>query len=72
MSTKELRPWQYSVKLEVNARGFVQPSVHVYSDEDRDLWLKAKQLLDQVVDELKGSNYKVATDIKEKVIQDGQ
>lgn len=28
-----LRPRQYSVKLEVNARGFVQPSVHVYGNE---------------------------------------
>ena len=28
-----LRPWQYTVKLEVNARGFVQPSVHVYGNE---------------------------------------
>ncbi|HEY7081106.1 MAG TPA: hypothetical protein VH500_15520 [Nitrososphaeraceae archaeon] len=27
------RPWMYSVKLEVSAEEFVQPSVQVYSDE---------------------------------------
>lgn len=61
-----LRPWQYSVKLDVNAKGWVQPSVHVYSDDERDIWLKAMRLLDQTIDELKGAGYKVATDIKDK------
>lgn len=60
-----IRPWQYSVKLETNAKGFIQPSVHVYSDESKDVWLTATRLLDALVDELKTSGYKVATDLKQ-------
>lgn len=75
-SEVSIRPWKYSVKLDVNAKGFVQPSVHVNSDtEDRDLWLKAVTLLQDTIDELKVCNYKIATDLAnqriEKQIEDG-
>lgn len=67
MNTAEatLRPWMYSVKLETNAKGWIQPCIHVYADES-DVWKKATCLLDQTIDELKTMGLRVATDIKEK------
>src|ERR1041385_7891 len=59
----EVRPWQYSVKLEVNAKGWVQPSVHVYSDK-ADCHEMAVILLERTVKQLRLSGFKVATDIR--------
>jgi hypothetical protein len=37
-------PLVYSVSLEVNAKGWVQPSVHVYSDESKDVSIEATNI----------------------------
>ena len=54
-------------------KGFVLPSIHVYSDESNDVWIKATNLLDETVDELKVMGYRVATENtgKECMKQDG-
>ena len=59
------RPFVYSVHLDTTAKGFVQPSVTVNSDNE-DCWLKATQLLDEVIDEIKVMGLKLVTDIKEE------
>lgn len=58
-----VRPWQYSVKIETNARGYVQPSVHVYSDSVRAIEGLAVKLLELLVNDLRQSGFKLATDI---------
>lgn len=56
------RPWQYSVKVEANAKGWVQPSVHVYS-EKAGCYADAVLILEKVVGQLKASGFRVATDM---------
>lgn len=70
MTDEIVRPWQYSVKLECNAKGYIQPTVHIFSDvlsqKDVKLHEIATDLLDWSVHEVKSRGYKVATDITEK------
>lgn len=64
INSVELRPWQYGVKIECNAKGFIQPSIHVYSDKC-DCEQLAVILLERTVKELKRSGFKVATSLPE-------
>jgi hypothetical protein len=64
------QPWQFSTKLEVNAKGFVQPSVHVYSDK-ADCHEMAVILLERTVKQLRLSGFKVATDMGEPAVING-
>lgn len=63
MTDEVIRPWQYSVKIETNARGYVQPSVHVYSDSVTEIEGLAVKVLEMLVDDLRHSGFIVATDI---------
>lgn len=70
MTEEITRPWQYSVKLETNAKGYIQPSIHIYSDDlncNCELGIHGIiiDVLDKLVDKLKESGYRVATDITE-------
>jgi hypothetical protein len=65
-----IRPWQFSVKLECNAKGWIQPSIHVYSDK-ADAEELAVILLERTVKQLKLSKVKVATSILETVVPNG-
>lgn len=62
-----VRPWQYSIKVEVNAKGYLQPSVHVYSDSliDGDIEIQelVLHMLSKLVRDAKALGFKVATDI---------
>lgn len=58
-----LRPWQYSVKLEVNAKGYVQPSVHVYGDNLNLVTAEAQDILVKIVTAVKTLGFRVATDM---------
>lgn len=66
----EARPYAYSISLDCNAKGYIQPSVKMQSDTmfhadgttiEREIVL----LLDRLVKELRQSGYKIATDIEE-------
>lgn len=76
-----MRPYAYSISLDCNAKGYIQPSVKVVSD---DLLVSPRGLvdglgehdqmhledaivllLDKLVKSLKHSGYKIATDIEE-------
>lgn len=68
MTSEEVRlPYQYSIKLEVNAKGWVQPSVHIYGDNLYDACAHARMALNRLVADLHGEGFKVATDVKEVV-----
>jgi hypothetical protein len=57
--------YQYSVKLETTARGFIQPTIHAYDNVGIDACDDAINALAYTVDALKKRGYKVATEIKE-------
>lgn len=75
------RPYAYSISLDCNAKGYIQPSVKVLSDDllvsptglvdglgkDERMHLEDAivLLLDKLVKSLKHSGYKIATDIEE-------
>lgn len=64
------RPYRYSITLDTNAKGWIQPSVKVLSDfliekEGLELHELTVMLLTNVVGELKAKGYKVATDIED-------
>jgi hypothetical protein len=74
MTTEEQhvsRPYQYSVSLDCNAKGWIQPSIKVMSDtlvmnkNSSTIEEVAILLLDNTVNFLKKQGYKVATDIEE-------
>lgn len=60
-----VRPWQYSIKIEANAKGYIQPSVHVYSDDMKRALQEAISALNCLVAELRDNGFKVATSIPE-------
>ena len=73
-ASPELRPYQFSITLDCNAKGFIQPSVKVLCDsltlnvgEKGLMTLEACTvlMLNRIVKELKFSKYKVATDIED-------
>lgn len=68
-STQTLRPWQFGVRIETNAKGWLQPSIHVYSDKC-DCEELAVILLERTVKQLKRSGFKVATSLPELVIEE--
>jgi len=71
------RPYAYSISLDCNAKGYIQPSIKVQSDElvqisfNEDGTARSRisivqiavHMLDGLVIRLKESGYKVATDI---------
>lgn len=61
-----LKPWEYSVSVDVSAKGFVQPSIHVYSDDMKQAIQQAVSALNCLVADLRDNGFRVATDIKEK------
>ena len=61
-----LKPWEYSVSVDVNAKGFVQPSIHVYSDDMKEAIRNTVSALNCLVSDLRDNGFRVATDIKEK------
>lgn len=58
------RPWQYSIKLETNAKGFIQPSIHVYSDDMKRALQETVSALNCLVADLRDNGFRVATDIR--------
>jgi len=58
--------YRYSVKLETTAKGFVMPSVHVYSDELEEIKEVPIALFVHICDVLNEQGFKVATDIREE------
>lgn len=58
-----VRPWQYSIKIEANAKGYIQPSVHVYSDDMKRALQEAISALNCLVSELRDNGFRVTTDI---------
>jgi hypothetical protein len=62
-----LKPWEYSISVDVSAKGFVQPSIHVYSDDMKQAIRETVSALNCLVADLRDNGFKVATDIKEKV-----
>lgn len=64
-STVEVRPYQYSVKLEMNAKGLIQPSVHAYGDVPVDTADDCIETLHYVITEARKRGYKMACDITE-------
>lgn len=58
--------YQYSVKADVSAKGFVQTSIHVYSDDLDEAITKAATGLHNLNDYLKIQGFRVATDIDER------
>lgn len=71
MSEEVFRPYAYSLSLDCTAKGYIQPSLKVQSDETDGLPQLATFLLDRLVKELRNKGYKVATDI-EDVPKNGQ
>jgi hypothetical protein len=61
-----LKPWEYSVSVDVSAKGFVQPSIHVYSDDMKQAIQQAVSALNCLVSDLRDNGFRVATDIREK------
>ena len=59
---EQLKQWPYSVKIEMNAKGFIQVSVHTYDDTGVDACDQALTSLNYVVEELRKLHYKVASD----------
>ena len=64
------RPYQYEVSLDTTAKGYVQPSVKVRSDDlncqcELGIHGIAIDVLDKLVAGLREAGYKVATDIEE-------
>lgn len=60
-----VRPYQYSVKLEMNAKGLIQPSVHAYGDVPVDTADDCIETLHYVITEARKRGYKMACDITE-------
>lgn len=73
MSEEVFRPYQYSVSLDCTAKGWIQPSIKVLSDElaatsivnHMSIDETAILLLDNTVNLLRKHGYKVATDIED-------
>lgn len=70
MATKEVKTevevkpqYQFSIKAEVNAKGYVQPSVHIFSDSLADAIDDARLALKTLVRKLQQDGFKVATDL---------
>lgn len=68
-SVEVFRPYAYEVSLDTTAKGYVQPSVRIRSDDlqrrETGIDELAIILLDKLVNNLKKYGYKVATDIEE-------
>lgn len=77
MVEEHFRPYQYSIGLDCNAKGWIQPSIKVLSDtlimnkDSSTIEEVAIFLLDSTINLLKKQGYKVATDI-EDVPKNGQ
>jgi hypothetical protein len=64
------RPYAYEVNLDCTAKGYIQPSVKIRSDDlncqcESGIHGIAIDLLDRLVNGLRNAGYKVATDIEE-------
>lgn len=56
--------WQYSVKIETNAKGWIQPSIHVYSNDMKLALQQTISALNCLVADLRDNGFRVATDIR--------
>lgn len=59
--------FQYSVKLEMNSKGFIQPTIHCYGDTSVDVCDQAVMALKYVADELKEWKFKLANEMDDNV-----
>ena len=65
-----VRPYAYSISLDCNAKGYIQPSIKMQSDqlisvEGIEIQEPAVILLDRLVKKLRKNGYKIATDIED-------
>jgi len=60
-----LTQYRYSVKLESTAKGYIMPTVHVYSDDLKEIENVPVALLAHICAVVKQGGFKLATDIAE-------
>lgn len=60
---KQQITFQYSAKVEVNAKGYVQPHIHIYSNDRTKMVQETLESLEHLVHGLKARGFQVATDL---------
>jgi hypothetical protein len=62
MSEQQQQPqlYQYSVKIEMTAKGLAMPTIHVYSNDMESTRKEAVEQYAKVIEELKGKGLPVA------------
>lgn len=63
LGQKQETVFQYSAKIEVNAKGYCQPHVHIYSNDRIKMIQETVDSLRSLVHGLKAVGFSVATDL---------
>lgn len=66
IQAKQQTVFQYSAKVEVNAKGYCQPHVHIFSNDRVKMITETIDSLKQLVHGIKAAGFQVATDLAPK------